>query len=118
MGCANSVMAVMDANSGRVVAMLPIGRGNDAVAWDWVEKRVFSSNGRDGTITVYQQQSPDNYAALATIHSVVSGRTMSVDSKTGQLFVAAADTDPSPTPGGRPQVKPGTARLMIFQPDG
>ena len=81
MGCANSVMAVMDANSGRVVAMLPIGRGNDAVAWDSVRKRVFSSNGRDGTITVYQQQSPDNYAALATIHSVVSGRTMSVDSR-------------------------------------
>lgn len=116
MGCANSVMAVVDGNSGRVVAMLPIGRGNDAVAFDSVRKRVFSSNGRDGTITVYQEQSPDRYVALAPVQTVVSARTMSVDPVTGRLFVAAADTVPSPTPGGRPQVKPGTVRLLIFTP--
>ncbi|MGN6850073.1 MAG: YncE family protein [Sphingomicrobium sp.] len=116
MGCANAVMAVVDTNSGRVVAMLPIGHGNDAVAFDSVRKRVFSSNGRDGTITVYQQQSPDRYVALAPVQTVVSARTMSVDARTGNLFVAAADTEPSPTPGGRPHVKPGTLRLLIFKP--
>lgn len=116
MGCANSVMAVVDSNSGRVVAMLPIGRGNDAVAFDSVRKRVFSSNGRDGTITVYQEQSPDRYVALAPVQTVVSARTMSVDPTTGRLFVAAADTDPGPTPGSRPKVRPGTVRLLIFAP--
>lgn len=116
MGCANSVMAVVDTTSGRVVAMLPIGRGNDAVAFDPVRKRVFSSNGRDGTITVYQQQSPDRYVALAPITTLVSGRTMSVDPKSGDLFVAVADTVPNPAPGGRPLVKPGTVRVLIFAP--
>jgi hypothetical protein len=77
---------------------------------------VFSSNGRDGTITVYQQVSRDRYVQLPLIQTAVSARTMSVDPGTGQLFVAGADTDPSPTPEGRPKVKPGTLRLMIFAP--
>jgi DNA-binding beta-propeller fold protein YncE len=116
MGCSNSVMMVVNTTNGRVVTQLPIGRGSDAVAFDPVRKRVFSSNGRDGTITVYQQQSPDRYEALAPIATSVSARTMAVDPKTGKLFVAAADTDPSPDPDGRPKVRPGTLRLLIFQP--
>lgn len=115
MGCANSVMAVLDTRTGRMVAKLPIGSGNDAVAFDPVRKRVFSSNGRDGTISAYQQQSANDYVALAPIQTVVSARTMSLDPKTGRLFVAGADTDPSST-GGRPTVRPGTLRLLIFAP--
>jgi DNA-binding beta-propeller fold protein YncE len=115
LGCANSVMAAVDGNSGRLVATLPIGRGNDAVAFDSARRRVFSSNGRDGTISVFQQVSPDRYVALPTIPTPVSARTMSVDPRTGQLFVAGADTAPA-APAGRPSVRPGTLRLMIFEP--
>lgn len=116
MGCVNNVMMVVDTYTGQTVAKLPIGRGSDAVAFDPVRKRVFSSNGRDGTITVYQQVSPDRYEPLSTIQTTVSARTMDVDPKTGRLFVAGADTLPSATPEGRPTVKPGTLRLMIFEP--
>ena len=116
MGCANAQMMVVDARSGHVVAELPIGAGNDAVAFDSVRKRVFSSNGRDGTVTVYQQTSPDRYTALASIHTAVSARTMTLDPTTGRLFVIAADTDPSPTPGGRPHVRPGTVHALIYDP--
>jgi DNA-binding beta-propeller fold protein YncE len=116
MGCVNKLMMVVDTLSGRVVAELPIGQGNDAVAFDPVRRRVFSSNGRDGTISAYQQVSADRYVALPSIQTTVSARTMSVDPTTGRLFVAGADTDPSPTPEGRPHVKPGTLRLMIFAP--
>ncbi|HEX3422188.1 MAG TPA: YncE family protein [Sphingomicrobium sp.] len=118
MGCVNKLMMVVDTVTGRVVAELPIGQGNDAVAFDPVRRRVFSSNGRDGTITAYQQVSADHYVALPLIQTEVSARTMSVDPKTGRLFVAGANTDPSPTPNGRPQVRPGTLRLMIFAPQG
>lgn len=116
MGCINSVMMVVDTTTGRTVAKLPIGRGSDAVAFDPVRKRVFSSNGGDGTITAYQQVSPDRYVPLPAIRTVVSARTMSVDPATGRLFVAGADTDPSPAPGGRPKVRPGTLRLFVFKP--
>lgn len=115
MGCTNGVLIVVDTMTGRNVATLPIGKGSDAVAFDPVRKRLFSSNGGDGTITVYQQVSPDRYAMLAPIPTVVSARTMSVDPKTGRLFVAGADTDPNPA-GGRPKVRPGTLRLLVFKP--
>jgi YVTN family beta-propeller protein len=114
MGCINKTMMVVDADTGRVVAELPIGQGSDAVAFDPKRKRVFSSNGFDGTITIYQQVSPDTYQLLTTLHTAISGRTMAVDPETGRLFVVAAETDPNPTPGGRPHVRPGTARVMIF----
>lgn len=116
LGCANAVMVVMDADNGRVVATLPIGRGNDAVAFDAKRRRVFSSNGMDGTISVFHEVTPDKYAPLEPVTTQVSGRTMAVDSVSGRLFVAAAETDPSPTPGGRRHARPGTLKLMIFDP--
>ena len=85
-----------------------------AFAFDPKRKRAFSSNGFDGTLTVFQQVSPDVYQLLATIPTAISGRTMAVDPATGRVFIVAAETDPSPTPGGRPRPRPGTTRVMIF----
>ncbi len=116
MGCTNAVMVVVSAVDGRVVATLPIGNGSDAIAFDARRRRVFSANGRDGTISIYRQIAPDRYAALETLATKLSGRTMSVDAATGHLFVAAADTRADPTPGARPRVLPGTLRLLVFEP--
>jgi DNA-binding beta-propeller fold protein YncE len=116
MGCVNSKLMVVETGAGKVVAELDIGRGNDAVAFDTKRHRVFSSNGIDGTITVYQQVSPDKYEALPAVTTAVSGRTMDVDPDSGNLFVAAADLDPPAAPGTRPRAKPGTLRVMIFTP--
>lgn len=116
MGCANAVMMVVDAAGGRVVAELPIGRGNDAMAYDPSHRRVFSSNGVDGTVSVYQQVSADTYRPLAVIPTKVSGRTMAVDPGLGRLFVIAADTDPPAAPGARPKPRPGTLAVLIFDP--
>ncbi len=116
MGCVNSTMVVVDTTTGAQVAKLPIGRGNDAVAYDPKRKRVFSSNGLDGTISVFRQVTPDKYEALDTLTTAISGRTMDVDPESGRLFVAASDVDPPTTPGGRPHPKPGTLRLMMLDP--
>jgi YVTN family beta-propeller protein len=116
MGCVNSLMMVADADSGRIIAKLPIGRGSDAIAYDPKRKRVFSPNGVDGTLTVIQQTSADAYQPPETIPTAVSGRTMAVDPASGRLYIVAAQTDPSPTPGGRPHVRPGTTRVMILDP--
>jgi len=116
MGCINAKMMVVDADNGRVVIELPIGRGSDAIAYDPVRRRVFSPNGVDGTLTIFQQTSPDTYQALETIPTLVSGRTMAVDPASGRLFIVAADTDPNPTPGGRPRPRPGTTRVLMLDP--
>lgn len=116
LGCANAKMVVLDTRTGKVVADLPIGRGNDAMAFDPVRKRVFSSNGRDGTITVYQEVTPDKFVALEDVKTLPSGRTMDVDPVTGRLFVVAADLDPASPAGQRPRMLAGSARLLMYDP--
>lgn len=116
MGCVNSKLMVIDARTGRIVATPAIGRGSDTVAWDPVRRRVFSSNGLDGTVTILQQDGPDRYRPFEPLQTKASGRTMAVDPVTGRLFVAAADTDAPATPGGRPKVRPGTLALLVYEP--
>lgn len=118
MGCVNELMVVVDAVSGRVVASLPIGKGSDAIAFDPVRARVFSSNGRDGTVSVYRQVTADRYVAMPTIMTLVSARTMTVDPTSGRLFVVGGDTDPATTPGGRPRIRPGSVRVLMYDPVG
>ena len=117
-GCVNAKMMVVDTRNGKLVTELPIGHGNDAMAFDSNRKRVFSSNGRDGTVSVYQEVSPDKYVQLEDIKTAVSGRTMDVDTLTGRLFVPAADMDPASVPGQRPKMIPGSARVLMFDPVG
>jgi DNA-binding beta-propeller fold protein YncE len=115
MGCVNGKLMVVDAVSGHVVTELAIGRGSDAIAWDPKRRRLFSSNGADGTVSVYQQLSADRYQPLEPLQTAVSGRTMAVDPQSGRLFIAAAETQPNPA-GGRPKVVPGTLKLLVFEP--
>lgn len=116
LGCVNNRMMVVDAANGRVVTSLAIGAGSDAIAFDPVRKRVFSSNGIDGTITIWQQHGADHYAALELVRTQKTGRTMSVDPKSGRLFVSAADPLPGAAPGARSKPTPGTLKLLMFDP--
>jgi DNA-binding beta-propeller fold protein YncE len=114
--CVNEKLQVLNGRTGAVVATLPIGKGSDSAAYDPSHRRVFSSNGRDGTLTVIQQESADRYSSLATIATAVSGRTMGVDPKTGRVFIAAAELDPTPQPNGRPKAKPGSLKILMYDP--
>src|SRR5581483_10040760 len=93
LGCkgANPVLAVMDAKSGKVVATLPIGRGNDGVVYDPAQKRVFASGGLDGNIVVYAQTGPDAYKLATAFTTRPIARTLALNPKTGRLFTATAE---------------------------
>jgi YVTN family beta-propeller protein len=118
--CANKVMVVVDAETGKNVATLPIGAYNDGAAFDPVRKFALSSNG-DGTLTVVQEKSPDSFAVLANVPTVPSARTIAIDPKTGRVFLPAANIakmEPAATPGGRPRVTfvPGSMKLLVLEP--
>ena len=114
--CVNSRLVVVDTDTGREVANLPIGAGTDSAAFDPVRKRVFSSNGRDGTLSVIQEIDPNTFRVLETVKTQVSGRTMAVDPATGRVFIAAADIDPAGPKVGRPTFLPGSLKLLVFDP--
>jgi DNA-binding beta-propeller fold protein YncE len=89
-GCRSRVMAVMNADTGEVITTPPIGDHVDATAFDPESRLVFNSNG-EGTVTVIQQETPDNYSVLQNVKTMPRAKTMALDMKTHQLFLSAAD---------------------------
>ena len=89
-GCSNKKMAIVDADSGRVVASPAIGDGCDATAFDGGLGLAFPSAG-DGTITVIKEDGADKFSVVQTVTTQKSARTMAVDSKTHQLFTVGAN---------------------------
>ena len=89
-GCRSRVMAVMDTDSGKVVATLPIGDHVDATAFDPDSKLVFNSNG-EGTITVIRQESRDKYSIVENVKTLPRAKTMALDPKTHQLFLSTTE---------------------------
>ena len=98
-GCGNKLMAVVNADNGKIVATLPIGEGVDANAFDPETKLAFASTG-DGNLTVVHQDSQDKYSVLQNLATKKSARTMGLDLKTHSIFLPAAEFDP-PAPGER-----------------
>lgn len=122
--CANAVLTVVNADSGAVVATLPIGQGTDGAAFDPKRKLIFSSN-NDGTVSVFHEESPNSIKALGSISTAITGKNMTIDPETGRLFVAVGDIDPKapimPGPNGRPgrpKPLPGSLKILFLDPAG
>ena len=111
--CDEKVMAVMNADTGKVVATPTIGEGVDASAFEPATQLVFASNG-EGTLTVVHEDSPDKYTVVENVPTKRSARTMGLDLKTHNIFLPAADYDP-PAPGERRgKMKPGSFVLLVL----
>jgi DNA-binding beta-propeller fold protein YncE len=119
-GCSNSLMAVVDADSGAVVTTLPIGHGVDGIAYDAEKSLAFSSNG-EGTLTIVQQESPKEFRVVDTVKTQPSARTLTLDPKTHRVFLSAAQLGPTPaptpeTPRPRPALVPDSFVLLVVGP--
>lgn len=111
-GCENKLMAVVNADTGKVIATPAIGQGVDATAYDPGTGFTLSSNG-EGTLTVLKQDGHDNYSVLDNVPTKKSARTMGLDLKTHNVVLPAADFLP-PKPGERRgEMKPGSFVLLV-----
>ena len=116
--CDGRKMAVVSADTGRVVASPAIGDGPDAAAFDLGAALAFSSNGEDGTLTVIREAAPDSYRVLQSVPTQAGARTMAVDTKTHRVFLVTARPAPAApgTPPWRRAYVPGTFTLLVFGP--
>jgi DNA-binding beta-propeller fold protein YncE len=96
-GCHNKVMAVVDADSGKVIASPPIGIGVDANQFDPGTGFAFASNG-GGTLTVVHEDSPDKFSVVEDVPTQQGARTMALDPKTHEVFLVTAQFAPPPAP--------------------
>lgn len=110
--CDEKVMAVVNADTGKVVATPTICEGPDAAAFDPSTSYVFASCG-DGNLTVIHEDSPDKYTVVENVPTKKSARTLGLDLKTHKIFLPAADFDP-PAPGERRgKMKPGSFVIVV-----
>src|SRR5579863_58701 len=94
-GCGNTMMAVVDADSGKVLATPSIGDGVDATAFDDETGLAFASCG-EGVLTVVKEDSPDKYSVAENVQTKQGARTMALDAKTHNVFVVTAEFGPAP----------------------
>lgn len=115
-GCSNEKLVVLDADKGNVVAVLPIGKSVDGVAFDAARQLVFSSNG-DGTLTVIHEDAPDRFTVIQNAPTQKGARTLALDETSGIVYLPTAEFGPPPPPTAdrphpRGSVMPGTFVIL------
>ena len=107
-GCRSKVMAVVDADSGKVITTLPIGVGCDGAVFNPATSEVFSTQG-DGTLTIIKENSPTSFVVEQTLQTMTGAKTIALDTKTNHLLTMTAEYGPAapdapPGPAGRPAI--------------
>jgi YVTN family beta-propeller protein len=105
----NKGMSVVDINTGKVTATIPIGAGVDAVAYDAETKLIFCSNG-DGTTTIIKQKSADDYSVIQTLKTAVRAKTLALDTKNHKIYLSVAEFEP-----GTRKALPGTFKVLVYK---
>jgi DNA-binding beta-propeller fold protein YncE len=117
-GCDNKMMAVVDADNGKVLATPAIGDGVDATAFDESTGLAFASC-REGVLTVVREDSPSKFSVVENVKTQEGARTLALDEKTHQVFVVTAKFGPAPAatpeqPHPRPTILPDTFVVLVL----
>ena len=90
-------MVMLDADTGKYLADLPIGRGCDGAVFNPKTGECFSSQG-DGTLTVIKETTPTTFVVEQTVSTLPGAKTLALDDKTGKVLLIAAQYGPTPPP--------------------
>jgi hypothetical protein len=85
------VMAVMDADTGKTIFTSEIGRQNDGVVYDADLKRVFTGNGVDAVMVIFEQVDKDTYKVIEALQTKPGIRTMVIDPKSKRIYSVTAE---------------------------
>jgi YVTN family beta-propeller protein len=119
-GCHNKMMTILDTISGKLLALVPIGAGVDACAFDPGRALAFASNGMDGTLTVIKVLEKGKFDIAQTAATQKSARTMALDTITHKIYLSAASFGKPvvQTKGGKPERPPvieGTFAVLVVR---
>jgi hypothetical protein len=112
-------MAIVDADSGKVIATPAIGKGVDATRFDPETGLAFASCGQQAVLTVIHEDSPDKFTVVENVPTQPGARTMELDEKTHEVFTVTAKfgTPPAPTadqPHPRPAILPDSFVVLVL----
>ncbi len=114
--CDGKKMAVVDSNTGQVLANPSIGDGPDAARYSAKHKLAFASCG-EGVLSVVDASKPD-YPTIQTLPTQRGARTMAYDAATDRIYLVTADFGPRPAPTPenprpRPAMLPGSFTVIV-----
>lgn len=111
-------MVMLDANDGKYLGDLPIGRGSDGAGFNPKTSEAFSSQG-DGTLTIIKENELKAFVVEQNLKTVPGAKTMTIDAKTGRIFLIAAEfgaPEPAASADGRPKrgpMVPGSFSILV-----
>ena len=94
-GC-GKMSAVVNPATGKIVATIPNGDGVDALGWDPSEKLIYIPAGRDSSVTIVHEDSPDHYTVVATVTTMTGAKTISVDTVKHVAYLFQPQDGPVP----------------------
>jgi hypothetical protein len=109
---------MMDADTGKVLQSYPISAGVDANAFEPATGMLFVST-REGMLHIYHEDSPDKLSEVEAIKTEYGAKTLQVDPKTHNVFLATSDFNPPAAPTEKqphplPTPKPGNFRVLVY----
>ncbi|MGO8975119.1 MAG: YncE family protein [Steroidobacteraceae bacterium] len=119
--CSNAAMAILDTQSGKSLATLPIGHGVDGAEFDSASQNAFSANG-DGTLTVVHEADPDHFSVVQNLATANGARTIALDAVTHRIYLPTASfgsispslLDPHP----KSPILPNSFVVLVVAPAG
>jgi hypothetical protein len=108
-------LIVMDADSGKVLADLPIGAGCDGTQFAGGD--AFVSCG-DGTLAVARETAPGKFEIVQNVQTMRGARTIGIDPATRTAYLPTAEFGPPVEGQRRPPAKPGTFMIVVVSPSG
>lgn len=103
---------VLNADDGKILATLPIGRGTDGGGFNPATMEAFSSQG-DGTLTIIKETSPTSFEVEQTVQTKARAKTCTLDTKNNQIVLIT--TEPPQTP---PRAVDAAVPSAPAKPDG
>ena len=112
--CRNpQAMVILNADTGKVLDALPITVGTDGGGFNPNTMEAFSSQG-DGTLTIVKENSPTSFVVEQNVKTMVSAKTMTLDTKTNHVLLIASEYGPTPAGGrGRGPIVPDSFSILV-----
>jgi DNA-binding beta-propeller fold protein YncE len=77
---------ILNADDGKIIATLPIGKGVDGGGFNPKTMEAFSSQG-DGTLTIIKENSPTSFEVEQTVQTKPRAKTCTLDTKNDHIIV-------------------------------
>jgi DNA-binding beta-propeller fold protein YncE len=112
-------MIILSSDDGKILTKLPLAGGSDGAAFNPATMEAFSSGG-NGTLTVIKEKNANTFEVEENLQTMNGARTLSLDSKTGRIFVMSVERGAAPPPpvgggrGGQAPVIPGSFTVVVI----